>query len=172
MRECRCGCGKEVSGNRKYAYGHAKLAAEKDKTERKCKCGCGFPIAPFDKHGRPKEYLSGHNGRKYDHKDTWAVQKAWTKRNREWVNNNRQERSRKRKKLLMVEKGNQCCVCGLKYDGTNGSVFDFHHRDPSEKEFSIAGNYNNKKLEVLQEELVKCDMLCSNCHRIHHNGKW
>jgi hypothetical protein len=42
---------------------------------------------------------------------------------------------------------------------------DFDHRDEKEKSFIISGSYNRKK-EVLLKEIKKCDIICSNCHRI------
>lgn len=46
-------------------------------------------------------------------------------------------------------------------------VFDFDHRDPAQKEFKISGNYIFRWLE-LKKELDKCDLRCSNCHRLRH----
>lgn len=46
-------------------------------------------------------------------------------------------------------------------------VFDFDHRDPSLKEFKISGNYIFRWNE-LKKELDKCDLRCSNCHRLRH----
>ncbi len=57
-----------------------------------------------------------------------------------------------------------CAECGFR----NPAALDFHHRNPKEKVETIwrlAGNYSMKKLRV---ELPKCDVLCSNCHRILH----
>jgi hypothetical protein len=45
--------------------------------------------------------------------------------------------------------------------------YDFHHRDPSSKLFEISGMRLIQWAEPeLLEELAKCDLLCSNCHRI------
>lgn len=71
------------------------------------------------------------------------------------------------KKRLITAFGSKCCVCG--YDDTNYiEVFDFHHIDPSQKEFSIS-----KKIRAwddLVAEVRKCIMVCSNCHRKLHYG--
>ena len=32
--------------------------------ERQCECGCGGTLYIFDNYGRPRKYISGHNGRK------------------------------------------------------------------------------------------------------------
>ena len=51
-----------------------------------------------------------------------------------------------------------------------GNIFppycmDFHHRDPKAKRAEMAKlvRYNNT---ALLEEAAKCDLVCSNCHRI------
>jgi len=40
---------------------------------------------------------------------------------------------------------------------------DFHHRNPSEKKYKIAGLPCS--FEKLKEEIEKCDIICANCHR-------
>lgn len=50
------------------------------------------------------------------------------------------------------------------------SGFDFHHIDPSQKEFTInALTIANKKWEVVKKELDKCKLLCALCHRLEHS---
>jgi hypothetical protein len=44
--------------------------------------------------------------------------------------------------------------------------FDFHHRDPSTKQFAI-GSFTGA-WETLLVEAEKCDLLCANCHRLRH----
>lgn len=47
-------------------------------------------------------------------------------------------------------------------------VIEFDHRDPSQKEFSIARSFHNGNcsLKRIKAELAKCDGLCANCHRL------
>ena len=49
------------------------------------------------------------------------------------------------------------------------SALDFHHEDPTIKEFNIprmiTGGYSVSRIE---EELSKCIVLCANCHRKEH----
>jgi hypothetical protein len=77
-------------------------------------------------------------------------------------------------KLKCVEYlGGKCIVCG--YNSCVGAL-DFHHRDPKQKEFAISGRHC-KSWEKIKQELDKCDLLCSNCHREHHyneyiNSRW
>ena len=74
---------------------------------------------------------------------------------------------RRTTKTRMVKSFNcRCAVCGEKYPD---EVFDFHHLDPSIKQFSLAkirGNCIGWKRIV--DELRKCIMVCANCHRLIH----
>lgn len=56
----------------------------------------------------------------------------------------------------------------MKCGGTfHFSAFDFHHRDRETKD-KDPGLMMGLKDEKLFAELDKCDLLCANCHRIHH----
>ena len=71
-------------------------------------------------------------------------------------------------KLKMIEyKGGSCQKCGLTIKKSHYSVFDFHHRDPKEKDVNFA-KIKYQKWEVIQKEIDKCDLLCANCHRLEH----
>jgi hypothetical protein len=52
-----------------------------------------------------------------------------------------------------------CQTCGFKNETR---MLNFHHRDPSKKEFVIKIDMKDKKR--LFTELLKCDYLCENCH--------
>ena len=72
----------------------------------------------------------------------------------------------KRKQRAIEYAGGSCEVCG--YDKCP-TALEFHHRDPSEKEFSI-GHLISLRWSRLQIELDKCQLLCANCHReLHFN---
>jgi protein-arginine kinase activator protein McsA len=62
-------------------------------------------------------------------------------------------------------KGGKCADCG--WNG-NIAAFQFHHRDPSEKRFTISSN-PKVSWEKYWEEIEKCDLLCANCHMIRHS---
>lgn len=69
--------------------------------------------------------------------------------------------------LLRKQRGGKCERCG--YDTYLGAL-DFHHINPSEKDFTI-GNRDYKLKECI-EETKKCILICSNCHREIHAGLW
>jgi hypothetical protein len=50
------------------------------------------------------------------------------------------------------------------------SLFEFHHWDPREKEFGISRDGMTRPWEAIATELLKCVMLCANCHREVHAG--
>ena len=68
-----------------------------------------------------------------------------------------------RNKIICVEYlGSICVDCG---DSLHPSKMQFHHREPSEKEYGISSKLSNGwSLDRLKPELDKCDLLCSNCH--------
>lgn len=70
------------------------------------------------------------------------------------------------KKRAVDYKGGCCSKCGY---NKCIKALEFHHLDPSKKEF-LLGDCQHKTWEDIRVELDKCDLLCSNCHReIHSN---
>lgn len=68
-------------------------------------------------------------------------------------------------KIKLVEyKGGQCERCGY---NKSIAALEFHHRDPNQKEFSIAKG-KSRSIDKLKLEVDKCDLLCSNCHQELH----
>lgn len=75
---------------------------------------------------------------------------------------------RKRVKIALVEAfGHKCAFCGLVDDPI---IYDFHHLNPSEKEFGIASSKTTRSRQAYLDEAKKCVLLCSNCHRRIENG--
>jgi hypothetical protein len=56
--------------------------------------------------------------------------------------------------------------CGLAFPPC---AMDFDHRDPSTKEFNVGSMMRWSKKKI-QEEIDKCDLVCSNCHRVRTHG--
>jgi hypothetical protein len=77
------------------------------------------------------------------------------------------EKRDQRKRRAVEYLGGRCADCGYQTDFV--TVYDFHHKDKSEKtveiSYLITANVGWKKL---QRELDKCILLCANCHRIRH----
>lgn len=78
------------------------------------------------------------------------------------------------KRELIEYKGSKCAICGTKYNGKNGAIFDFHHVNPNEKDFNITTvlRHYSKIPERVWKEVDKCILVCSNCHRQLHSDKY
>ena len=62
--------------------------------------------------------------------------------------------------------GGKCCKCG------NDNIFqlEFHHEDRFVKENNI-NTLKNMRWSLVEKEIKKCELLCSNCHyKIHRFG--
>ena len=76
------------------------------------------------------------------------------------------KKRKKHKEQLVKYKGGKCSVCG--YNKYNGAL-EFHHLDPSKKNFNI-GHHLTGTIEKLRKEADKCILLCANCHKELHGG--
>ena len=76
------------------------------------------------------------------------------------------ERDRKRRTLMRewyaeLKTNYKCIECGEDHP----ACLTFHHRDPNEKDCSIAHMMScRRSKKAILEEIEKCDCLCSNCH--------
>ena len=136
----------------------------------KCKCGCGKETKDKDKYGRAVEFISGHNNKIYD--DPKQHKREWNKRNKKARYLYKEKYQRKRKVLLIKELGSKCSQCGTEYNGENGALFQFHHRDPEQKIMTLGLNKMGLSWERIINESKKCDLLCANCHSLIHSSKY
>lgn len=80
---------------------------------------------------------------------------------------NQKIRGLKRKYEAIIFKGGKCEICGYNH---NISALDFHHINPSTKLFQLdIHHFANTRIDILNKELDKCQLLCANCHREIHN---
>lgn len=85
------------------------------------------------------------------------------------INQNKEFRQTKKVRGIL-DKGGKCAKCTIEYDGNNACIFDFHHTDPTQKDFSPS-SFRHKSWDAFKNEIDKCILLCSNCHRLeHHSG--
>lgn len=71
--------------------------------------------------------------------------------------------SRRNTKKIAVEMlGGSCSICGYK---KCQAALDFHHQKMSDKLFQIS---KYKRKEILNDEILKCQLLCKNCHAEFH----
>lgn len=134
-----------------------RLYAEMRINGKRC-AGCGI-IKPADcfKNATGKESSAGKLS---------SYCKECRKQYRIWISN-------KTKIKAIRYKGGKCQKCGDRAGIDRHPVeFDFHHRDPEKKEFSISNVSIPWKALIV--ELDKCDLLCAGCHRVEHieAGLW
>lgn len=75
---------------------------------------------------------------------------AYRKRVRQWLSDFKQERG--------------CARCGENHP----ACLDFHHENPSDKEFSLYRMPEASSRSHIEAEIKKCIVLCANCHRKLH----
>jgi hypothetical protein len=67
---------------------------------------------------------------------------------------------------LIMKLGGKCSKCS--YD-QNIAALEFHHLDNNYKKFELSVKSMSRPKEEIEEELSKCILLCSNCHKELHN---
>ena len=77
-------------------------------------------------------------------------------------------RRKKVREMAITYKGGKCQNCGY---SRCADALEFHHTNPSQKDFNISNKGHTRSWKRVKEELDKCVMLCANCHReIHSQG--
>lgn len=81
-----------------------------------------------------------------------------------WNETSKRNKKLQRERINEVKNNLKCLKCGE----NRNHLLDFHHIDPSQKDFQISQGerYGWKKIK---EEIDKCVPLCSNCHRDFHH---
>lgn len=67
-----------------------------------------------------------------------------------------------RKEIIREAKNIPCTDCNITYPYY---VMEFDHIS-DDKKFTIGDGWFNSSLEDIQNEITKCEIVCSNCHRI------
>lgn len=149
MRKCRK-CGKDFKMGKRIDGKYRNLAGRKFCLE----CSpFGSKNTKPDDPARPS-VPHARNGLKYC---DWP-QEQKTKYLKRYYN-----RQVQRKEEIVALKGGKCSKCGY---SKCIRALEFHHREPSEKEFSLtARELAGFAWETILKEAAKCDLLCANCHR-------
>lgn len=90
-------------------------------------------------------------------------------RNKKWRDSNRERfkqintrRRQKHSAIIRKFKDRPCLDCNQLYPYY---VMDFDHRDSKNKSFEVGVNIG-RRIELVIEEIKKCDVVCANCHRM------
>lgn len=77
----------------------------------------------------------------------------------------KKEKYLERKEYFVKLLGGKCQKCG--YNKCLAAL-EFHHSDPTYKEEKISSMLTENNIEEILEEVLKCKLLCTNCHREYH----
>jgi hypothetical protein len=92
----------------------------------------------------------------------WLSPESWKKR-KEYYKKDVKERHSKNIKIIQEEKLKRgCACCGYR---ENAFALDFDHLDPNSKVEGVS-RMSSRNIKKIKEEILKCQVLCANCHRI------
>ena len=86
-------------------------------------------------------------------------------RNKQLIKLRVSEWRRAMKRRAVDYKGGKCSICGY---SKSVAAMDFHHLDPSKKEFGISSEGITRGWNKVKTELEKCILACKNCHAEIH----
>jgi hypothetical protein len=83
---------------------------------------------------------------------------------KEWVASkaNAQKKWLENREIIIAAKSKPCVDCRRVY---HYSQMDFDHLPGFEKKFDL-WSFSVRKPETIRAEIAKCDVVCSNCHRL------
>lgn len=96
------------------------------------------------------------------------AEKRTYQQRREYIIKAVQRRREKVRQMAVEYKGGSCEVCGY---NRCIEALEFHHIDPTKKDFGISSKGYARSWEKVRAEIEKCVLLCANCHREYHAGK-
>lgn len=101
--------------------------------------------------------------------EKWKARKReWYYRNKEKVKSRNRKNYRANKQFLIEYKESYPCLdCEIKYPYY---VMDIDHR-PDEEKTGVINQLRTWSLDRIKEEIAKCDLVCSNCHRIRTHAR-
>lgn len=91
---------------------------------------------------------------------------------REWYAKNKSRRLEinhkwRDKRVKFFKEIKSCMICN--HCGERNPVcLEFHHKNPEEKDLEIATAMYRWSQRKLEQEIAKCMVLCSNCHKKEH----
>jgi hypothetical protein len=88
-------------------------------------------------------------------------QKAYYKKNPRSINESSRRRKKAIRDLIIESKNIPCTDCNIKYPYY---VMDFDHLRDKKFNLSVAAS-KYRSMESVSKEIIKCEVVCANCHR-------
>lgn len=90
-----------------------------------------------------------------------AIRRHYYSHKEQYAAKNNRKAERLRQFITDFKTGKPCMDCGNLYPPY---VMDFDHRGDEEK-YDNVSHLTRSSLRRVKEEIAKCDLVCSNCHR-------
>ncbi len=87
----------------------------------------------------------------------------YIKNKKQYRNRNRRTTDKIKLEIRHIKEMTPCADCHHKF---HFAAMDFDHREGELKEFNVARMYTLGSLKRVLCEMAKCDIVCSNCHRV------
>lgn len=128
------------------------------------KCKISKDVSEFHVYKRMKDGLQPHCKKCIN--NIYATKPMDQKKKDSWVEETKKRKDRYTKRNIEYKTrlGGQCLKCG----DQRLYVLDYHHLDPEKKVDHIT-DLISKNLKLVEEEIVKCILLCACCHREFHH---
>jgi len=82
--------------------------------------------------------------------------------NENYSHNRKKIRDRNREYVRNIKESNPCKDCGKKY---HYSQMDFDHLNNKKQTIARLAS-SEASIKTIKQEIAKCELLCSNCHRM------
>ena len=105
--------------------------------------------------------------KEWDKEEQRKYNRDWYAKNSTRIISSRGKRRKQKREEYKAFKENLVCLLCAE---TDPICLDFHHIDPTKKESTISYAFHSYSKKRLEEEISKCVVLCSNCHRRVHAG--
>lgn len=112
-----------------------------------------FKYANLSEHQKKLRRKASNAWAKRNRQKTSFLLRNWTKKRMEW--------------FYSIKRKNICIICGE----NDFRCLDYHHKDPSKKIDNIQSMVTHKSVKEILNEIEKCEVICTNCHRKIHFPK-
>lgn len=97
-----------------------------------------------------------------------ASRKHYYSNKDKYLERNKKYRIEIKKYIRELKESNPCLDCSVSYPYY---VMDFDHMDGKEKENNINYLSSTGRIGALKKEIVKCEIVCANCHRVRTHDR-
>ena len=95
-----------------------------------------------------------------------ALRKHYRANKQIYVEKSKRQKAIIRAYISKIKEDSPCVDCGQFYPGY---VMDFDHLE--DKKSTVSSMVNNCNIEEINKEIAKCDIVCSNCHRLRTHAR-